>query len=262
VEDAQNYEKRAVSMSYSSSQPTTADSPPKVGSAQFFGSKLKRVDKSLLIETVLVTTAAILALRVLVKNSAFGSGWFVAPAILLASALLPTAINKRKFARIGFGVEQLRCSLVLVGWACIFVFPALFAGLWLLKFYGLELPLRPAQPWGQGWAAWLFHQLLYVAVAEEVFFRGYVQANILRLTDVPNSSQSRLWKIMSIMLSAACFAIAHAMVHSQVISVLTFLPGLILGWLFVQTRSLLAPILFHGLANTWYLFVFSLLASS
>jgi len=64
------------------------------------------------------------------------------------------------------------------------------------------------------------------------------------------------------MLSAAFFAIAHAMVYGQLISVLTFLPGLILGWLFVQTRSLLAPILFHGLANTWYLFVFGLLASS
>jgi len=258
----QNCEKRVLRMSYSSSQPSTVNSPPKVESAQFFGSRLKRVDKSLLIETALVTTAAILALRVLVTNSAFGFGWFVGPAVLVASALIPTAIKRRKFARIGFDVEQLRRSLVLVGWVCIFVFPALFTGLWLLKFYGLELPLRPAQPWGQGWAAWLFHQFLYVAVAEEVFFRGYVQANILRLTDAPNSSQSRLWKIMSIMLSAACFAIAHAMVHDQVISVLTFLPGLILGWLFVQTRSLLAPILFHGLANTWYLFVFSLLASS
>ncbi|MFQ6035388.1 MAG: CPBP family intramembrane glutamic endopeptidase [Sedimentisphaerales bacterium] len=249
-------------MSYSSGQPTTADSPPKVESAQFFGSELKRVDISLLTETVLVTTAAILALRVLATNSAFGSGWFVAPAVLVASALIPTAIKKRKFTRIGFGMEQLRCSLVLVGWVCIFVFPALFAGLWLLKFYGLELPLRPAQLWGQGWVAWLFHQFLYVAVAEEVFFRGYVQANILRLAGAANSSQSRLWKIMSIMLSAGCFAIAHAMVHGQVISVLTFLPGLLLGWLFVQTRLLLAPILFHGLANCWYLFVFSLLVGS
>jgi len=36
------------------------------------------------------------------------------------------------------------------------------------------------------------------------------------------------------------------------VSAVTFLPGLILGWLFIRTGSLLAPILFHGLANTFY----------
>ena len=223
---------------------------------------VKRVDKSLLVETVFVATAAILALKVLTTSSAFDSGWFIAPAILVVSALIPTTIKKRKFVRIGLSIAQLRCSLALVGWVCIFVFPALFVGLWLLKLYGLELPLRPTQPWRNSWAIWLFYQFLYVAVAEEVFFRGYVQANILRLTGAENSNESKLSKIMSIMLSAACFAIAHAIVHSQLISLLTFLPGLILGWLFVQTRLLLTPILFHGLANTWYLFVFGLWVSS
>ncbi len=33
---------------------------------------------------------------------------------------------------------------------------------------------------------------------------------------------------------------------------LTFLPGLLLGWLFLRTGSLLSPILFHGLANVSY----------
>jgi membrane protease YdiL (CAAX protease family) len=32
----------------------------------------------------------------------------------------------------------------------------------------------------------------------------------------------------------------------------TFLPGLVLAWLFIRTRALLAPILFHGLANVSY----------
>jgi len=33
---------------------------------------------------------------------------------------------------------------------------------------------------------------------------------------------------------------------------MTFLPGRVLGWLFIRTKSLLAPVLFHGLANTCY----------
>jgi membrane protease YdiL (CAAX protease family) len=34
--------------------------------------------------------------------------------------------------------------------------------------------------------------------------------------------------------------------------IITFLPGLIFGWLLVKTKSLLAPVLFHGLANAVY----------
>jgi membrane protease YdiL (CAAX protease family) len=94
---------------------------------------------------------------------------------------------------------------------------------------------------------------MYVAVAEEVFFRGYVQNNILRMTT--NTAAARLGRCrwISIVLSAACFAAAHIIIQGQVISIVTFLPGLVIGWLFVRTRSLPAPILFHGLANAGYL---------
>jgi len=128
---------------------------------------------------------------------------------------------------------------------------ALFAGLWLLKSFGLGLPLQPVPPKEQDWISWLFYQFMYVAVAEEVFFRGYMQNNILRLTN-PGKDGQRRWKWLSIALSAACFAVAHIIIQGRIILVLTFLPGLVLGWLFIRTRSLLAPILFHGLANTCY----------
>lgn len=58
---------------------------------------------------------------------------------------------------------------------------------------------------------------------------------------------------VGIVLSAACFAIAHITVLWQIISVLTFLSCLIFGWLFIRTKSLLVPILSHGLANACYL---------
>jgi len=35
---------------------------------------------------------------------------------------------------------------------------------------------------------------------------------------------------------------------------------LIFGWLFVKTKSLLAPVLFHGLANVCYGFIGAVLA--
>jgi len=122
----------------------------------------------------------------------------------------------------------------------------------------LEPPLRVVLPENRQWLSWVVYQFLYVAAAEEVFFRGYLQSNILRLTDTMKW-RSRGWPArcglqnwVSIVLSAACFAGAHIIVKGQAASALTFLPGLILGWLFIRTRTLLAPILFHGMANICY----------
>jgi len=201
----------------------------------------------------LVTIAAILAIRLLVTSSFSRVAWFVSPGILIAAALIQTAIRRAEFPKIGLNIKQIGPTLLVVCRTCVVVFPALFAGLWLLKSFGLGLLLQPVLPKEQGWISWLFYQFMYVAVAEEMFFRGYVQSSILRLTNSGKDGQRRLGKWLSIVLSAACFAIAHIIIQGRIILVLTFLPGLVLGWLFIRTRSLLAPILFHGLANTCYL---------
>jgi membrane protease YdiL (CAAX protease family) len=101
---------------------------------------------------------------------------------------------------------------------------------------------------------------MYVAVAEEVFFRGYVQSNVLRLLNKTKSEQLEQPQWTSVVISAACFATAHIIIQGQMISALIFLPGLILGWLFIRTKSLLAPILFHGLANVYYCLVAAVLS--
>ena len=242
-----------LKMGYQSGQLSIVNSPPTVESVPLFTKGLKRFDISLLTETALVTIAAILAIRLLVTSSFSRVAWFVSPGILIAAALIPTAIRRAEFPKIDLNIKQIGPTVLVVCWTCVVVFPALFAGLWLLKSFGLGLPLQPVQPKEQSWFSWLFYQFMYVAVAEEVFFRGYVQNNILRLTKPGKDGQHRLWKWLSIVLSAACFAVAHIIIQGRVMLILTFLPGLIFGWLFIRTRSLLAPILFHGLANTCYL---------
>lgn len=241
-------------MSYSSRQLSVANPLPATRSAPLFSILSKRVNISLLMETVAVTIIAIVAIKVFATSSILKPVWFLTPAILIAAALIPIAINKRDFARIGFDNKKIRHSLALLGWACIVTFPIMVCGLWLMRYWGL-VPLRAVMPPAQGWFYWLFYQFMYVAVAEEVFFRGYVQKNILRLTGSVQQERLRLIQWVSIIISAACFAAAHTIVQGELYSVLTFLPGLVLGWLFVRTRSLLAPILFHGLANVFYLFV-------
>lgn len=244
-----------LKMSDLSRQLSIANTVPTIGSAPLFGIRSKQLDVSLLMETATVTIVAILAIKLFGISSIFKSTWFLAPGILIVAALVPTAIQRRDFARISFNSKHIRHSLVLLGWACIATFPATFCGLWLMRYWGLELPLRTVIPPAHGWFSWLLYQFMYIAVAEEVFFRGYIQNNILKTASAILQERRRLLQWISIIISAACFAAAHVVIQGEIISVLTFLPGLVLGWLFVRTKSLLAPILFHGLANVFFLCV-------
>lgn len=239
-------------MLYPSDQLSIAQSALPFESARPLQTRPKQSGVRMLCETVAVTAAAILAIRLLVTSPAAHTAWLAAPAVLVTAALVPTLIRKDEFAEIGLTVRQIRCALSVLSRVSAVVFPSLLLGIWILKSRGFQLPLRPAIPREHGWLGWLLYQFMYVAVAEEVFFRGYVQANILKLADALKWLQPRLQKAIVILLSAACFAIAHIVVQGRMASALTFLPGLILAWLFIRTRSLLAPILFHGLANTGY----------
>ena len=220
----------------------------------------------LLAETVAVTIGVILAIKLLAATSFAGALWFLGPAALVTAALLPPIVRKDRFPEIGLNSKRIKQALGVLAGTCLIVFPATFAGLWLLRLYGIEPPLRVVTPGNQQLISWIFYQFLYVAVAEEVFFRGYLQTNILRLTAAMSQGQlawkcsPALQKRISIVLCAACFAIAHIIVHGQIAFALTFFPALILGWLFVRTKSLLAPILFHALANTTYCIMAATLA--
>ena len=221
-------------------------------SALFVGDKAGQLNTSLLTETILVTIASILVIKLIDEGSIISAAWFAVPAIWVSAAIIPTGIKGRKFPQIGFSIKQLKHTLLMLCWICAVVFPAMFFGLWLLSSYGLENPLRPVLPQNQNWLTWIFYQFMYVAVAEEVFFRGYLQANIQQLMNTAKWQNRWPKQWLTISISAACFAAAHIIVQGQIISVLTFLPGLVYGWLFIRTRLLLAPILFHGLANTCY----------
>jgi membrane protease YdiL (CAAX protease family) len=242
-------------MSYTSGQLSVANPLPTTVSAPLFDVGSKRFKKSLLTETTIITFITIMAVRIFGTGSIIKASWFMVPCILIAAALVPTVITRRDFVEIGFNKNQTRHSLSLLGWACITTFPPMVLGLWLMRYLGFDLPLRAVMPPEQGWFCWLFYQFMYISVAEEVFFRGYIQDNILRLTGTKAQDRRRLLQWISIIISAGCFTAAHIIVQGQIISVLIFLPGLVLGWLFIRTRSLLAPILFHGLANTTYLCV-------
>jgi len=201
-------------------------------------------------EISVVAIGAITAIRLLNTRHAVNLEWLMTPCLLVIAALLPTWLRKGEFPCLGFNREHLIPALAVLCRTCICIFPAIVLGLWSMTRMHLQVPLRPAVC--GGWVPWVIYQFMYVALAEEVFFRGYLQTNVMRLIG-SGQQQSRPVEVgIGIVVSAGCFAVAHFFVQGQVGSLLTFLPGLVLGWLFVRTRCLLAPILFHGLANVSY----------
>lgn len=206
----------------------------------------------LAVETALVAAATIAALRLLATWRVSSQLPYILPGILIVAALLPAWIEKRELPRIGLDAEHIGPALGTVFRVCLYVFPAVFFGLQLLRSLHLPIPLRPVIAPQQSWLTWSLYQFLYVAVAEEVFFRGYVQANTMRLLGRASGLSATARQSIVVLVSAGTFAVAHTVVHGQITSALTFLPGLLMAWLFLRTRTLLAPLVFHGLANISY----------
>jgi membrane protease YdiL (CAAX protease family) len=93
-----------------------------------------------------------------------------------------------------------------------------------------------------------FHHLLVVALPEEVFFRGYLQTLFSRAWP---SRPHRWWgdQGYAILATSVCFALLHLGWGFSWQRLGVFFPSLVFGWLRQRTGSVVAPILFHTLAN-------------
>ena len=88
----------------------------------------------------------------------------------------------------------------------------------------------------------LLFQLLSVSFPEEFFFRGFLQDTIGR-------------NFKAVLLVSLLFAVAHipkALLLGDWMSLLTFFPSLVMGWLYMKTNNILPGTIFHLLANLTY----------
>ena len=85
-------------------------------------------------------------------------------------------------------------------------------------------------------------QLLGIAFPEEFFFRGFLQDSIGR-------------NLKAILLVSLLFSLAHlpkAIFLGEWMSLLSFFPSLVMGWLYMKTHNILPGTIFHLLANLVY----------
>jgi membrane protease YdiL (CAAX protease family) len=95
---------------------------------------------------------------------------------------------------------------------------------------------------GGGWGRGIIFQLLLVALPEEFFFRGFLQDSIGR-------------NFRAVLLVSLLFSIAHlprAIFFDDWITLLSFFPSLVMGWLYMKTNNILPGTTFHLLSNLVY----------
>jgi membrane protease YdiL (CAAX protease family) len=89
----------------------------------------------------------------------------------------------------------------------------------------------------------MLYQLIGVAFAEEVYFRGFLQESL------GNTTRS----IVIVSSLFACMHVPQLIIYHDVSALLTFFPSLVMGYLYLRTRNIAASTLFHFLANTVYM---------
>jgi membrane protease YdiL (CAAX protease family) len=89
---------------------------------------------------------------------------------------------------------------------------------------------------------YILFQLLIVSLPEEFFFRGFLQDSIGK-------------GFKAVLLVSLLFSIAHlpkAIFFGEWISLLSFFPSIVMGWLYTKTNNILPGTIFHFFANLVY----------
>jgi membrane protease YdiL (CAAX protease family) len=89
---------------------------------------------------------------------------------------------------------------------------------------------------------YILFQLLSVAFPEEFFFRGFLQ----------DSTGRNLKSVLAVSLLFAAAHLPRALFFGEWISLFSFFPSLIMGWLYMKTNNIVPGTIFHLLANLVY----------
>lgn len=160
---------------------------------------------------------------------------------VLGNAMMICLFTKLKWAPISRSWLRSKPWGVLFWSACL-ALGTILPSEWIVEQIQYTMPESAAQllesimgePWG-----YLAVGIL-APIAEELVFRGAILRTLLNLT-----SQRRHWAAIAI--SAVIFGAAHGnlpqFVHATLI-------GLLLGWMYYRTKSILPGVLFHWVNNT------------
>lgn len=107
---------------------------------------------------------------------------------------------------------------------------------------------HPSLRWPASFLSLALAQLVVVALPEELFFRGFVQG---RLEDALPPTRTLLGAKVgwAVVIQAALFGLGHFLVTFDPLMLTRFFPGLVFGWLYSRTRSVIPGTVFHAACN-------------
>lgn len=86
----------------------------------------------------------------------------------------------------------------------------------------------------------IFYMFLFVALAEELLFRGLIQTNLQRVFGTR----------LGLFLASYLFGIMHMTWRSIPELFFTFFAAILIGYIYNKSRNLMGPIFLHGVNNT------------
>lgn len=116
--------------------------------------------------------------------------------------------------------------------------------LYQTTFFSYELQWT----WPENLFMLIGYHLFFVAIPEELFYRGYIQT---RLDEVYRPQ----WNILGAKLgwgwiiTCVVFAIGHSLVEFQWWHVFIFFPSLVFGWMRARSGGIMAGAFFHATCN-------------
>ncbi len=218
------------------------------------GGNRRRTRKSLVLETAIVTVAVLGAVTAvsLCKIPFFVDyKWLLIPLIFIIASLAAIRAGREDPREFGWTLRGWVRSLAETGVASLVIFPLFFAGGYIAIHYNIQgaagsVPENPLN--ADEFFNLALYYFLYVALSEELFFRGYLQTRLSQIF----KGRMLIGKInfsLACVAAAAVFAAGHVIVDPHITRVFVFFPALVYGLLRDRTRGLLAPFLFHGLCN-------------
>lgn len=188
----------------------------------------------------------------------------ILPFLWIALTLFGANFKSSELKRFGIIMPTVKNWLLPI-WLALIIFPIFTLG--YLLFWGwlnsllrsghatfsimtlLKQGLPPAFPNATEVAKIFIVQLIWVAIPEEIFFRGYMQTKMhdkypkgLNILGVKFG-----WAIV---ITSALFAAGHVVTKPNIARLAVFFPSLIFGWLRERTNSVFPTALFHALCNT------------
>ncbi|MBI2058450.1 MAG: CPBP family intramembrane metalloprotease [Nitrospirae bacterium] len=170
----------------------------------------------------------------------------IALVLFLYTPLLMIVLRKATAESMGLFIGNWIASLRVTGATCLVVFVPFVAGFYL--WHRMVLGHAFTTDWGLPDWTFMVAQFAGAALPEEVFYRGYLQSSLNRAW--PGGKAILGARVgRGLILTSVLFALGHVIIEPTPVRFGVFFPSLIFGWLQERTGSVLAPVLFHGVAN-------------